>query len=305
MMKDKFSIYIKALRLPFLAGSIAPLITSAAFCYYRGTFAFYPFFIAIIGVSALHLGANLLNDYFDALASDSINIRITPFSGGSRVIQENNIQPKTVLFLSIILFLIGILCGLLFYLTGRPYVLLIGLFGLFAGWAYSAPPFRLMSIGLGEIFVFFAFGPFITLGTGYVITGSLSWPDFVLGIPHGFFIMAVIWINEFPDYQADHKAKKRNIVVMIGLSKARYFYGIIMLLPFLSVILLVYTIGIPYTVLLSLIAIPLSIKAVHILWTRYMSYQDLIPAQALTILTMTSVGLLISGTLFISKILGL
>ena len=162
-----------------------------------------------------------------------------------------------------------------------------------------------MSIGLGEIFIFFAFGPFITLGTGYVITGSLSWPDFLLGIPHGFFIMAVIWINEFPDYQADHKAKKRNIVVMIGLSKARYFYGIIMLLPFLSVILLVYIIGIPYTVLLSLIAIPLSIKAVHILWTRYMSYQDLIPAQALTILTMISVGLLISGTLFISKILGL
>ena len=67
MMKDKFSIYIKALRLPFLAGSIAPLITAAAFCYYRGTFTFYPFFIAIIGVSALHLGANLLNDYFDAL----------------------------------------------------------------------------------------------------------------------------------------------------------------------------------------------------------------------------------------------
>jgi len=190
-------------------------------------------------------------------------------------------------------------------LTGRPYVLPIGLFGLFAGWAYSAPPFRLMSIGLGEILIFFAFGPFITLGTGYVITGSLSWPDFLLGIPHSFFIMAVIWINEFPDYQADHKAKKRNIVVRIGLSKARYFYGIIMLLPFLSVILLVYTIGIPHTVLLSLIAIPLSVKAIHILWTRYMSYQDLIPAQALTILTMTSVGLFISGTLFISKILGL
>ena len=162
-----------------------------------------------------------------------------------------------------------------------------------------------MSIGLGEIFIFFAFGPFITLGTGYVITGSLSWSDFLLGIPHGFFIMAVIWINEFPDYQADNNAKKRNIVVRIGLSKARYVYSIIMLLPFLSVVLLVYTIEIPYTVLLSLIALPLSLKAIHILWTRYTSYQDIIPAQGLTILTMTSVGLFISGALFISTIFGL
>ena len=305
MMKNKISIYIKALRLPFLAGSIAPLITASAFCYYRGIFAFFPFFIAIIGVSALHLASNLLNDYFDASGSDSINIRVTPFSGGSRVIQENNIQPTIVLILSIILFLIGILSGLLFYVTGRPYVLLIGLFGLFTGWAYSAPPLRLMSIGLGEIFIFFAFGPFITLGTGYVITGSLSWSDFLLGIPHGFFIMAVIWINEFPDYQADNKAKKRNIVVRIGLSKARYVYSIIMLLPFLSVVLLVYTIEIPYSVLLSLIALPLSLKAIHILWTRYTSYQDIIPAQGLTILTMISVGLFISGALFISTIFGM
>jgi len=117
--------------------------------------------------------------------------------------------------------------------------------------------------------------------------------------------MAVIWINEFPDYQADHDSKKRNIVVRLGLSKARYVYGLIMLLPFLFVILLVLAIGIPYTILLSLVAIPLSIKAIYILWDNYMSYKNLIPAQALTIITMTSVGLLISAGLFISKTLGI
>jgi 1,4-dihydroxy-2-naphthoate polyprenyltransferase len=304
-MKNNRFIYIKALRLPFLAGSLVPLITASFFCYYKGAFAFYPFFIAILGVSALHLGSNLFNDYFDAPGTDSINRRITPFSGGSRVIQEHKVQPSSILVLSLLLFLIGTLCGLLFYVNGRPYVLLIGLFGLFAGLAYSAPPIKLMSIGLGEIFIFFAFGPFITLGTSYVITGILSWSDFLLGIPHGFFIMAVIWINEFPDYQADHDSKKRNIVVRLGLSKARYVYGLIMLLPFFFVILLVLAIGIPYTILLSLVAIPLSIKAIYILWDNYMSYKNLIPAQALTIITMTSVGLLISAGLFISKTLGI
>jgi len=296
--------YLKALRLPFLAGSIIPLITAASFAFHRGSFSLLPLVIAIIGVGALHLGSNLLNDYYDSKGSDPINIRLTPFSGGSRVIQEKELQPNTILTLSIVFFSIGITCGLWFTLWGRPYVLLIGLSGLLAGWAYSSPPFSLMSHGLGETLIFFAFGPLITLGTYYVITNNLSWPAFVLGIPHGFLIMAVIWINQFPDYQADKKANKKNLVVRLGLSKARYVYSLMMLLPFLFIILLIYSIGLPLLVIISLGAFLLASKAIQILWRRYRSFQDIIPAQALTIQTLISMGLLISGALFISKIIG-
>lgn len=296
--------YLKALRLPFLAGSIIPVITAAAFAFHRGSFSLLPLVIAIIGVGALHLGSNLLNDYYDSKGSDPINIKLTPFSGGSRVIQEKELQPNTILALSIVFFSIGIICGLWFTLWGRPYVLLIGLSGLLAGWAYSSPPFSLMSHGLGETLIFFAFGPLITLGTYYVIANTLSWPAFVLGIPHGFLIMAVIWINQFPDYQADKKANKKNLVVRLGLSKARYVYSLIMLLPFLFIILLIYSIGLPLLVIISLGAFLLASKAIQILWRRYRSFQDIIPAQALTIQTLISMGLLISGALFISRIIG-
>jgi 1,4-dihydroxy-2-naphthoate octaprenyltransferase len=296
--------YLKALRLPFLAGSIIPLITAAAFAFHRGSFSLLPLVIAIIGVGALHLGSNLLNDYYDSKGSDPINIKLTPFSGGSRVIQEKELQPNTILALSIVFFSIGIICGLWFTLWGRPYVLLIGLSGLLAGWAYSSPPFSLMSHGLGETLIFFAFGPLITLGTYYVITNTLSWPAFVLGIPNGFLIMAVIWINQFPDYQADKKANKKNLVVRLGLSKARYVYSLMMLLPFLVIILLIYSIKLPFLVLFSLGAFFLASRAIQILWTRYRSFQDIIPAQALTIQTLISMGLLISGALFISRIIG-
>ncbi|GAI44049.1 unnamed protein product, partial [marine sediment metagenome] len=205
--------FLKALRLPFLAGSIIPLITAAAFVFQRESFTPLPFVMALIGLSALHLGSNLLNDYYDSKGSDPINIRLTPFSGGSRVIQENEIQPDTILALSLSFFFIGVACGIWFTFWGRPYVLLIGLFGLLAGWTYSSPPLQLMSRGLGEPLIFFAFGPIITLGTYYVMTDTLSWYAFLIGIPHGFFIMAVIWINEFPDYQADLKANKKNLVI--------------------------------------------------------------------------------------------
>jgi len=296
--------YLKALRLPFLAGSVMPLITAAAFTFNRGVFSLLPLVIALIGVAALHLGSNLINDYYDSKGSDPINIRFTPFSGGSRVIQENELQATTILALSIVFFSIGIACGLWFTLWGRPYVLLIGLFGLLAGWSYSSPPLSLMSHGVGEVLIFFAFGPFITLGTYYVITNNLSLPAFLLGIPHGFLIMAVIWINQFPDYQADKKANKKNLVVRLGLSKARYVYSLMMLLPFLFIILLIYLIDLPFLVILSLGAFLLASKATKILWRRCLSFQDIIPAQALTIHTLIFMGVLISGSLFISRIIG-
>jgi len=296
--------YLKALRLPFLAGSIIPLITAAAFAFHRGSFSLLPLVVAIIGVGALHLGSNLINDYYDSKGSDPINIRFTAFSGGSRVIQENELHPNTILALSIVFFSIGIACGLWFTLWGRPYVLLIGLSGLLAGWAYSSPPFSLMSHGLGETLIFFAFGPLITLGTYYVITNNLSWPAFVLGIPNGFLIMAVIWINQFPDYQADKKANKKNLVVRLGLSKARYVYSLMMLLPFVIIILLIYSIELPFLVLFSLGAFFLASRAIQILWREYLSFQAIIPAQALTIQTLICMGLLVSGSLFISKIIG-
>ena len=70
--------FLKALRLPFLAGSIIPVITAAAFAFHRGSFSLLPLLIAIIGVGALHLGSNCINDYYDSKGSDPINIRLTP-----------------------------------------------------------------------------------------------------------------------------------------------------------------------------------------------------------------------------------
>ncbi len=296
--------YLRALRLPFLAGSTVPLITASAFAFQRGSFSPLAFLVALMGVGALHLASNLLNDYHDASGSDPINMRVTPFSGGSRVIQENEIKPDTILALSALFLSIGIACGIWFTLWGRPYVLLIGLGGFLAGWAYSSPPLKLMSRGMGEPLIFLAFGPLITLGTYYVMTDSLSWSAFLLGFPNGFLIMAVIWINEFPDYQADLEANKRNLVVRLGLRKARYFYCAIMVLPFLAIILLIHFIGLPVLAIISLSAFPLAMRAIQVLWRKYLTFRDLIPAQALTIQTLVSAGLLLSGALFMSGIMG-
>lgn len=295
--------YLKALRAPFLAGSMIPVIIGAAIAFTDNRLSFPLLIITALGVAALHLGANLLNDYYDARGSDPINLRLTPFSGGSRVIQDEKIEPRTVLLMALLFFLLGSSAGILLVYLDRPLVLAIGFFGLAAGWAYSTPPLQLMSRGWGEILIFLAFGPMITLGTYYVMSGSLSWNAFVLGFPHGCFIAGVIWINQFPDYQADREAGKKNLVVRWGTEISRYLYCAIMVLAFVVVVFLTGAARISCLIMLSFIAFPLAFMAMRILWKEYRSHEGIIPAQALTIQVLVAHGLLLSLGLVLSRLL--
>ena len=296
------NVYIKALRAPFLTGSLIPVIIGAAYGFTDKHFSLLLFLITVLGVAALHLAANLLNDYYDAKGSDPINVRLTPFSGGSRVIQNRQVAPWCVLSIALFFYVLSLSAAIWLVFLGRPLVLAIGLIGVAAGWAYSARPLQLMSRGWGEICIFFAFGPFITLGAYYVMSGSLSWSAFALGFPQGFFIAAVIWINQFPDYEADRDAGKKNLVVRLGPKLSRYPYCIIMLAAFVAVIFLIGIVGLTYLAMLSFIAFPLAFKAMKILWREYLSYEGLIPAQALTIQTLIAHGVLLSLGLVLSRL---
>jgi 1,4-dihydroxy-2-naphthoate polyprenyltransferase len=298
------NIYVKAVRLPFLTGSLMPVFLAASQAYAKGFFAGLELVLVLSGVGLLHLAANLINDYFDARGSDPINIRLTPFSGGSRVIQDRKLTSRKVLITALLFFGLAILAGLGLILLGHPHAAWIGLLGLAAALLYSANPVQLMSRGLGEISIFLAFGPLITLGTFYVMTGALTGQAFLLGFPLGFLIAAVIWINQFPDYQADRDAGKRNLVIRLGLPSSRWIYLGLMGLPFPFLFYLVFFQGISPFILLAWLAFPLALKGMRILWNHYASYEKLIPAQALTIQTHLALGLLMTIGILVGHYLG-
>lgn len=200
--------------------------------------------------------------------------------------------------MAVLFFALALASAIWLVYAGRPLVFPLGLLGLFAGWSYSAPPLQFMSRGWGEIVIFFAFGPLVTLGAYYVMSGALSPEAFFVGFPQGFLIMGVIWINQFPDYQADKEAGKKNLVVRLGPAISRYLYCLIMILSFVSVILLVGIMGLSYLIMIAFIAFPLVLKAMQIAWREYLSHDALIPAQALTIQTVIAQGLLLSLALF-------
>ncbi len=301
-LQGKLVVFLKALRAPFLTGSLgAVAVGVGSGFWFTRTWDPLLALLTALGVVALHSGANLINDYYDSAGSDPLNVHVTPFSGGSRVIQDQDLCPAAVKKLALLCFAVGAACGLGLIALGRPWVALVGLLGLLAGYAYSARPLQLMSLGLGEATIFFAFGPLLTWGAFYVQTDSLQPVGLAVGLPLGFLITAIIWINEFPDMAADTAAGKRTLVVRLGWERSRWGFLALMAAPFLSLIWLAEFWGLPDLIFAAFAALPPAILAVRTAFTAAPTTPEFIPAQAYTIHThlwtgvMQTLGLIYGG----------
>jgi 1,4-dihydroxy-2-naphthoate octaprenyltransferase len=255
------------------------------------TWNFLRFTLTALGVGALQCGANLINDYYDSFGSDPLNRNVTPFSGGSRVIQNGQMSPGAVRTMAYTLFALGVGCGLTLIYLGRPWVAVIGILGLAAAFFYSASPMQLMSGGLGEGLIFLAFGPLLSWGAYYVQTGKLSILGAVVSLPLAFLITAIIWINEFPDLEADVAAAKRHLVARLGLELSRWVYAALMLAPFVSLFVLMEIFHLPDLIIASLVTLPLAVQAVSLVFRTPPTDPKFITAQAFTIQTHFLMGL--------------
>ena len=246
-------------RIPFTSASIFPMLAVAS--YYAGLgdglFSVINLLLAVFGVLFLHLSSNVFNDYFDVSdgTDEANNEYFQPggaaITGGSRAIELGIITLEKTKNVAISLLIASLtFAGLLFYnisqVTGSFYniycALTIGVIGLFLGYFYTGSPLRLVSRrGLGEIAIFFAFGPLLTLGTGYAISSeiiTLFSSEFnmllSLGIPFGLLTTNILYINQFPDAESDAKTGKNHLVVTFGKKASRWGYLIILSLAFYS-----------------------------------------------------------------------
>ena len=168
-----------------------------------------------------HAGANVINDYYDALnGSDAANQqRLYPFTGGSRFIQNGVLSLTATRRLGYSLLALVIPAGLWLTAVSSNGLLLIGLAGLALAWAYSAPPLQLMTRGLGE-FAIAGGWLLIVIGADYVQRGAFAAQPLIAGLPFALLVVAILFLNQFPDANADASAGKRTLVVRLGVEKA-------------------------------------------------------------------------------------
>ena len=292
--KEKIMLWIKAIRAPFFSGTIMSAVIAGALAYSEGKFSWFYLFGAIFIIAGSNTGINLINDYFDHKSkNDEINKYHGPFSGGSRVIQDKLIKPRSILIVGISSFIIVSLVGLCFVIFVNLHLLWFGLAAVLLGYFYTASPLRLVYRGLGEILVFLKAGPLAVCGSYLLFAGNITLEALLISIPQGLLITAILFINEFPDYEADKLAGKRHIIVRIGREKARIFYAVLIIFIYLSVLIPVILKLMPIYLLAIFLSLPLAIQAVSTTLKKYNDEKAILPAQAKTILLTLSSGLLI------------
>jgi 1,4-dihydroxy-2-naphthoate octaprenyltransferase len=161
MRQSKFTLWFEELRAPFCVASAMPVIIGTAIAYkHSGDVNLVLAILAVLSAVSIHLGANVANDYFDYLSgNDEHNDNKTPFSGGSRMIQNNLLSPKEILTGSLVFLAIGASLGIAILIKTQSLVVLaLGVTGILGGFFYTAPPLKLGYRTAGEITIGFLFG---------------------------------------------------------------------------------------------------------------------------------------------------
>lgn len=305
MRKEQLKIWLRAIRAPgFFTVSVTPVLLATAMAWYDGFFSLKCFILTLIGSVAVHCGATTSNEYYDYLSgNDVINQVITPFSGGTRVIVDGVLPAKSILRAAILFFSTGILIGLYFYTQRGMTVLLFGLAGVLIAYFYTAPPVKLAYRGWGELVLGIAFGPLIVAGAYYLQTGELGLRVITASIPIGLLTTAILYINEFPDYEADKEAAKLNLVVRLGTARAVPGYFLLMAVNYTIIAAAALTGLFPLWSLLVFLTLPAVFWAAKRLFRYHNDYQRLIPANAVTIAVHFMSGLLLTFAWIADRVL--
>lgn len=259
--------------------------------------------LTLVGLILAHVSVNVLNDYFDyKKGTDLITVR-TPFSGGSGFLTKGLVKPREALLLGLTSLIVGLLIGVYFIIN---YPILLVIVGVASAIIVLYTPV-LTRIYVTELFPGLSFGPLMVVGT-YITqlpanSVVVKVTPIAASIPVGLLVSNLLFLNEFPDYEADLKTGRRHGVILLGRSRASRVYVLVLALVYASIILFVMLKALPLLSLITLATIPISIKASKIVLKNYDRLNELVKGMALNVLTIIITPILLAVSLILSTLL--
>lgn len=229
-MNNERPSLLQMTRAPFLSSIIAPLITGTLLsAKISGSFSLPGFILVLITGIGLHVATNVYNDIYDTIqGTDKVNVHRNEFSGGSGVLLDNPALMGTMYRLArggLITALLATI-GLMFFVDTAlwPYLWLLYLVGAFFSKYYTAAPVKLAYRGLGEISVWFSFGPMAILVAAVSQNVLFSREVFMLMPVSGLSTLSILLVGQMIDVEADTMCGKRGVASRLGTGPAAALY---------------------------------------------------------------------------------
>jgi 1,4-dihydroxy-2-naphthoate polyprenyltransferase len=260
------SPWLLAARPKTLTASLAPIILGIGLA---DSFAPTPIAFGLVALAlgsalCIQIGTNLVNDASDFEKGADTAERLGP----RRVTQSGLLEGRQVMIGAALFFLLATVLGVPLVLAGGIPILVIGVLSLVAGYAYTAGPFPLAYLGLGEVFVLLFFGFAAVKGMAYVLAGqALSpWAE-LAALQVGLQSSALLAVNNCRDIEGDRKAGKLTLAARWGRGFARLEIAVLVALPYLLGLLWLRA-GRPWAAVLPCATLPLAVRLVVGVWSE-------------------------------------
>ncbi len=205
-----------------LPAAVVPVAVGTALCIGQGGAHWWRAVLALAVSSALQIGVNFANDYSDGVRGTD-DERVGP----QRLVASGLAEPPAVKRAAFISFCAAAVAGLVLAIVTTPWLILVGVAAIAAGWFYTGGSSPYGYLGLGEVFVFIFFGLVATVGTTYVVGERFPADAWVAGSAVGCWACALLVVNNLRDIPTDTVSGKRTLAVRLGDRSTRLFYGVL------------------------------------------------------------------------------
>lgn len=216
------------------------------------------FFLTLCFALLIQIGTNFANDYFDFVKGADTEERLGP----KRAVQQGWISPSSMKKGFCIAFAIAFVVAIPLMAIAGLWSLPIAILAIGFGLLYTGGPKPLGYLGLGEVLVFFFFGPIAVCGTYFLQTGTLHENVLLASIAPGLFSCALLIANNLRDEKTDRKAHKKTLVVRFGSLFGKLEYAFTIFLPFFIPLGLIFFYKAPVNLLGPFFLFPIAIHLV-------------------------------------------
>lgn len=216
--------WIEAMRLRTLPVSIAGVLGGLACALTYGYFRLLPFIICLVFALLAQIVSNFANEYYDYKSGIDRQGR----EGFRRGVTEGDISPKAMKRATFILLALDCAVGCSLIIWGGWWLVFVGLIIAIFALAYSAGPFPLSRIGLGDVAVVFFYGIVPVIFTCYLLCGSFVNLQFTVPVAFALGLLAdnVLIVNNYRDADDDRDVGKITTVVIFGRKIMRGIYAV-------------------------------------------------------------------------------
>ena len=215
------SPWIQAARPATLWAALAPVLVAAGLASGDGVFRWDAFLAAALGSVAVQIATNFANDASDAKRGADTEDRIGP----TRMVATGVITERQMWTATGLTFGVAALAGIWLITIAGWIIAIIGVASILAGLGYVGGPRPYGYRGLGEVFVFLFFGVVATVGSRFVHDQTFPLDAWLLAIPMGFLVTAILVANNIRDIETDRLVGKRTLAVILGRPRTKQLYA--------------------------------------------------------------------------------